>query len=188
MDCAPAPDKAGAGCWVGACCPAQLSVERTHAYPRFVSAAAALSVALGCLAIRIRRARPQTALLAVLRADEVNMRVGPGEDYGVRFVYHRKHLPVRVLRIKENWRLVEDPDGVRGWMVINFLSTSAARRCGARPAEMRSGGSENAGLLWKIAPGAVGKLGNCGNGWCQLNIDNHVGYVRQERLWGVGQP
>jgi SH3-like domain-containing protein len=70
-----------------------------------------------------------------LRADEVNMRVGPGEDYGVRFVYHRKHLPVRVLRIKENWRLVEDPDGVRGWMVINFLSNerSATVRAGARP-------------------------------------------------------
>jgi SH3-like domain-containing protein len=34
----------------------------------------------------------------------------------------------------------------------------------------------------------VGKLGNCGNGWCQLNVDNHVGYVRQERLWGVGEP
>jgi SH3-like domain-containing protein len=124
-----------------------------------------------------------------LRADEVNMRVGPGEDYTIRFVYHRKHLPVRVLRIKENWRLVEDPDGVRGWMVINFLGNErSATVKGRGPAEMRNGSSDSARLLWKIAPGAVGKLGNCTKGWCLLDIDRHVGWVQEERLWGVGEP
>jgi SH3-like domain-containing protein len=164
-------------------------------FPRFVSAAAACSVALGALCTAPLSDRLSAApdrkppYWQSLKADEVNMRVGPGEDYGIRFVYHRRHLPVKILRIKENWRFVEDPDGVRGWMVINFLGnerTASVR--GRGPAEMRSGGSDSAGLLWKIAPGAVGKLGDCGNGWCKLDIDRHVGYVRQDRLWGVGQP
>lgn len=162
--------------------------------PRLISAARAAAASL--LVLAAHYAVPLTAApdrkppyWQSLKADEVNMRVGPGEDYGIRFVYHRRHLPVKVLRIKENWRFVEDPDGVRGWMVINFLGnerTASVR--GRAPAEMRSGGSDSAGLLWKIAPGAVGKLGDCGNGWCKLDIDRHVGFVREDRLWGVGQP
>jgi SH3-like domain-containing protein len=87
------------------------------------------------------------------------MRVGPGEDYGVRFVYHRRHLPVRVLRIKENWRLVEDPDGVRGWMVINFLGTSAARRCGQGACRNAQWGQRECGPPVEDCAGRGGQAG-----------------------------
>ena len=34
---------------------------------------------------------------AALRVDEVNMRVGPGEDYRISWVYRRMQLPLRVI-------------------------------------------------------------------------------------------
>ena len=43
---------------------------------------------------------------ASIRADEVNMRVGPAESYGIAWVYRRPELPVRVVRRSEGWRLV----------------------------------------------------------------------------------
>jgi hypothetical protein len=46
---------------------------------------------------------------AALRAGEVNMRVGPSEDFPIEWVYRRQGLPVKVLRVMQGWRLVEDP-------------------------------------------------------------------------------
>ena len=59
-----------------------------------------------------------------LTADKVNMRVGPAPDYAIRWVYVRDGLPLKVVRLHEGWRLVEDPDGARGWMLARFLSRS----------------------------------------------------------------
>ncbi len=53
---------------------------------------------------------------ASLRADKVNMRAGPGERYPIQWVYHRRGLPVQIEREFDVWRLVEDSDGVKGWV------------------------------------------------------------------------
>ena len=59
---------------------------------------------------------------ATIRASELNMRVGPSADYRIDWVYHRPGLPVKVVRLMEGWRLIEDPDGARGWVVARLLS------------------------------------------------------------------
>ncbi|WP_408869838.1 SH3 domain-containing protein [Gluconacetobacter tumulisoli] len=53
---------------------------------------------------------------AALRADEVNMRSGPGQRYPIQWVYHRRDLPVEIEREFDVWRLVEDSDGQKGWV------------------------------------------------------------------------
>ncbi len=126
---------------------------------------------------------------ASIRVGKVNMRVGPAETYNIAWVYRRKELPVKVLRLKEGWRLVEDPDGARGWVRGQFLSrdrTAIVR--GKALAAMRDKGSEAAKLLWRVEPGVVGKLGDCAAGWCRFAVGPHLGFVREERLWGVGEP
>ena len=53
---------------------------------------------------------------ASLKSDDVNMRVGPAERYPVIWTYQRRDLPVRIEREFDIWRLVEDMDGVKGWV------------------------------------------------------------------------
>ena len=53
---------------------------------------------------------------ASLRADAVNLRGGPGTRYPIQWVYRRRDLPVKIEREFDVWRLVEDPDGVKGWV------------------------------------------------------------------------
>ncbi|MFT8676212.1 MAG: SH3 domain-containing protein [Acetobacter sp.] len=53
---------------------------------------------------------------ASLRADEVNMRAGPGRRFPILWVYHRRGLPMRVEREFDVWRLVEDQSGQKGWV------------------------------------------------------------------------
>ncbi|GBQ49805.1 SH3 domain-containing protein [Komagataeibacter sucrofermentans] len=53
---------------------------------------------------------------AAFRADEVNLRTGPGQRYPIDWVYHRRGMPVKIEREFDVWRLVEDSDGQKGWV------------------------------------------------------------------------
>jgi SH3-like domain-containing protein len=124
-----------------------------------------------------------------LRDPVVNMRVGPGEDYAIRFVYHRQNLPIKVLRLYQGWYLVEDPDGARGWMNARFVNrTPTALIRGKGPVEMHAGPAQGSPLLWKLAPGNVGRVGPCQQGWCEFTLEARKGFVPQDRLWGAGTP
>lgn len=152
---------------------------------RLAIAAAALAAAIPVLADDSKT--PYWA--SIRRADDVNMRVGPGEDYRILWVYHRQSLPLKVLRIKEGWRFVEDPDGAKGWVLARFLTRERSGYVqGKEPAPMRESGSANAKLLWRLAPGVVGLLGDCSGGWCKFTVGPRKGYVEQARLWGAGEP
>ena len=125
---------------------------------------------------------------ASIRASKVNMRVGPSAEYKIDWVFQRQGLPVKVIRLREGWPLVQDPDGAQGWVVARLLSPDrSALVIGQEPAEMRSqpgGGARK----WSLEPGVVGALGDCDEGWCELNVDGHEGWVAETRLWGVGEP
>ena len=58
---------------------------------------------------------------ASLRYEKVNMRVGPSAEYPVTWVYLRQGLPVKVVRVREGWRLVEDHEGTQGWVASSQL-------------------------------------------------------------------
>jgi len=131
----------------------------------------------------------ETPYWASMRAEEVNMRVGPSEEYKIEWVYRRQQLPVKVIRVKEGWRLIRDPDGVQGWVVGRLLNPErTAIVIGESLAPMREASSEASRLLWNLEPGVIGKLGDCGEGWCRLDVGGHKGWVRQAQLWGAGEP
>jgi len=131
----------------------------------------------------------QVPYWASIRAKEVNMRVGPGEDYRINWVYHRHLLPLKVVRMMEGWRLVEDPDGARGWVLARFLMRErGAIVRGKELAEMHEKAGADSRLLWRLEPGVSGKLGDCKDNWCRFDIDQRGGWVRQEALWGAGEP
>ncbi|MBL8656851.1 MAG: hypothetical protein JNJ92_05750 [Altererythrobacter sp.] len=121
-------------------------------------------------------------------ASELNMRVGPSADYPVSWVYKRPGLPVKVLRVHESWRLVQDPSGTKGWVASRLLSPDrGAIVTGGRPVAMRSGASASASVRWFVAAGVVGKLGACVGGWCRFTVGVQDGWVAQSRLWGASE-
>jgi len=126
---------------------------------------------------------------ASLRASEVNMRVGPSENFPIDWVYRRPGLPVKVLRINQGWRLVEDPDGARGWVLGRFLTPErGAIVIGEGLAEMRETADADARVRWRAEPGVVGALGDCDDGWCEFTVGARKGWIRAARLWGAGEP
>ncbi len=126
---------------------------------------------------------------ASLSADEVYMRVGPSERYRIDWVYRRQGLPVKVIRLQQGWRLIEEPDGTQGWVFNQLLSLERhAIVTGEELAPMRELPETGSRILWNAEPGVIGKLGDCEAGWCQFEVAGKAGWVAQDRLWGSGEP
>ena len=97
---------------------------------------------LATVAVPARAQERETPYWASIRATVLNMRVGPSADYKIDWVYRRPGLPVKVVRVMEGWRLIEDPDGARGWVVARLLSPErGAIVIGEGLADMRAGDS-----------------------------------------------
>ena len=117
------------------------------------------------------------------------MRAGAGEQFPIVWVYRRENLPVKVVRLMQGWRYVEEPDGSTGWISASLLSRQrTAIVTGEDLAAMRDEPAGASELRWNLEPGVVGLLGDCSEGWCELDVDGHVGWVDQSRLWGAGEP
>jgi SH3-like domain-containing protein len=112
---------------------------------------------------------------------------GPGKNYPNVWLYQRRDLPVRVVKKYETWRLIQDPDGAQGWMLVTLLSDrrTAIVKPGD-PRAVRVDPGDGAKVRYRAEHGAVGRVDKCrGNGWCRIQIGNREGYIRTSDIWGV---
>ena len=96
---------------------------------------------------------------ASIASGEAMMRTGPGKNYPGVWLYKRRDLPIRVLKRHESWRLIEDPEGARGWMLVAY----------------------------RAEPGVVGRIDDCTGSWCHIRIGKREGHVRTSDIWGVDE-
>ena len=123
---------------------------------------------------------------ASIASGEAMMRTGPGRNYPGTWLYKRRDLPVRVLRIYQSWRLIEDPDGTRGWMLVTLLSdqrTAIVKPGEPRPIYLEA--NERSRVRYRAEPGVVGRIEKCQGGWCRIEIGKRQGYIRTSDIWGV---
>ncbi len=119
---------------------------------------------------------------------KANMRVGPGRDYRINWTYMRKGVPLKVLRVMGGWRLVEDKDGSRGWILQQFLNRERSGIVAGSVADIRANKDGSGTVLWRAAPGVIGKLGECEAQWCAFEIDGRKGFIRADSVWGAQKP
>ncbi len=123
-----------------------------------------------------------------LRADEVNMRAGPGVRYPVEWVYKRRGLPVKVVETYDNWRKVKDAEGTTGWIHVSMLS---GRRTGLVTGDgirLRAEADGDAAAVARLERGVIVTLESCpedGGAYCRAKAGDHAGWVTRDALWGV---
>jgi SH3-like domain-containing protein len=124
-----------------------------------------------------------------LKADKVNMHVGPAKTYDVTWVYTRAGLPVEITAEFENWRRIRDNEGAEGWVYHSLLS---GRRTGVvtpRTKEelvsIRNNADAEGMVTAQLQAGVLGTVKKCSGSWCRISGDGFDGWIQQERLWGV---
>lgn len=121
-----------------------------------------------------------------LKKSEANMRIGPGEDYSVKWVYQRRNLPMEVIGEHELWRQVRDRDGDEGWIHSSLL---AGRRYGVITSRnvrlLKKPGARSVTVIAYIHPDVVVRLLACSPAWCRIQAQGYKGWVERRHLWGL---
>jgi SH3-like domain-containing protein len=121
-----------------------------------------------------------------LKSGEVFMREGPSEKNRVKWVYHRKGLPMEVLAAFDVWRRVRDMDGEIGWIHVALLSRDrTAVVIGDTEAPVRRGEEDGSDVVASAKPGVFGQLIGCGTSACEVRFEAIDGWIDRARLWGV---
>lgn len=138
-----------------------------------------------------------------LKSKRVNMRVGPGRDYQVQWLYVRKGLPMEIIREFGNWRKVRDPNGNEGWVLHSLLSgkrvtiitpwevsEDAAKKDTPSTIKMYGNATDTAQVVAWVEAGTLASVEDCSKDWCKLTVLDQqkskiTGYVSQSQLWGV---
>ncbi len=121
-----------------------------------------------------------------LRSDKVFMRVGPGKQYPIKWVYERKWLPVEVILEFDTWRKIRDQAGEEGWVHQSMLSgRRTALVIAGEPLNVFSNTSEKSRKRAVFEPGVVGFLETCKEDWCWLQSGGYSGWAKRNLLWGI---
>jgi SH3-like domain-containing protein len=123
---------------------------------------------------------------ASIASGQAMTRTGPGKNYPGVWLYQRRDLPVRVVKKYETWRLIQDPDGVQGWMLVTLLSdrrTGVVKPGAVRPIRVKP--DDGAHIRYNAEPGAVGRIDKCSPAWCRIAFGNRQGFIRTSDIWGV---
>ena len=124
-----------------------------------------------------------------LGSSQVNLRVGPGEKYPIRWVYQEKNYPVEVIDSFENWRQIREVDGTIGWVHQKMLKE--ARYVIIQEEDNLLSTPTTAGKpVAYVQPGVIGRVRSCPQGdYCLLQFtynDKKVeGWFLRRSVWGL---
>jgi SH3-like domain-containing protein len=124
-----------------------------------------------------------------LKADKVNMHVGPAKNHEVKWRYQRAGLPVEITGEYENWRRIRDSDGTEGWVYHSLLSGRRTGMVTLRSKDevfpLRAKPGAESRVVAQLQSGVLGTVKRCAGGWCRFLGEGFDGWLPQEKLWGV---
>lgn len=147
--------------------------------------AAIIPLMAGDAAAQAGKDKPKPPYFASIAAGKARMRSGPGRTFPATWLYVRSDLPVRVVDVFKEWRKVEDPGGVQGWMLGNLISSTRTAIVQGATVELRDRPAFGARVAWRAEPGVIGRISQCARGWCRFDVKGQSGYAEASRLWGV---
>lgn len=146
---------------------------------------AALLLALALGGARATDTGPALPLFATLRAETVNLRTGPGEQYPIEWVYTRKGLPVEVVAKYDVWRKVRDWQGTEGWVHQRMIAGNRAVIVRGEVRSIHGSPDGKSPVVARAEPGVVAKLLECQGPWCRIETQDIRGWLRRTEIWGV---
>lgn len=123
-----------------------------------------------------------------LKSDKINVRIGPGKEFAIGYVYRRTAYPVEITEEFGHWRKIRDIAGREGWVHYRLLSpqrTALASPQDATLAPFYASASHGSPLLMELEAGVLVHLIRCKPLWCEAELMERKGWMPREALWGL---
>lgn len=119
-----------------------------------------------------------------LKGSEGNARRGPGLTNRIDWVFTHAGMPLRLTAEHDNWRRVEDAEGMGGWVHYALLSGVRTILVTADMATFRNRPDPDATALFKAEAGVIGRILECNPDWCRVSIQGEKGWASKADFWG----
>lgn len=158
-----------------------------ESWVRAVTGAVLGLVAFCCVVSEARAAGGGEPLphFAVLHADKVNLRSGPGDRYPIQWVYLRKDWPIEVVAKFDHWQRIRDWEGTEGWVHEKMVTNRRQVIVTGSIHALRRSPEAGAAVVARAEPGVMAKLDECRGEWCRIEAGDATGWVTRSEIWGV---
>lgn len=135
------------------------------------------------------RAITEVNYFASLRANETNVRAGPGQNYPIKFTFKLRGLPVRVINEYDNWNEIEDYEGQTGWVTQSLLTKKRTLLVQTKKSfiNMHRKDSEKSRIIFRLENNVVGDYLKCVEDWCGIKVNNKKGWVQKSEVFGADE-
>jgi SH3-like domain-containing protein len=120
-----------------------------------------------------------------LRADEVNLRTGPGTRYPIDWVYRRRGLPVEIIDEFDTWRRIRDWQGTEGWVHQSMVQGQRGILVTGKRRTLRRRPQTDAPGVALVDAGVVGTLNRCQAEWCEVTVQSFTGWLPRAAFYGL---
>lgn len=122
---------------------------------------------------------------ASLRSSEINLRVGPGSEYPIEWIFKRKDMPVEIIDEFEVWRKIRDYEGVEGWVHKSMLSGARFAIVTHAFQHLHRSADLHSKAVAAAEAGVICKIHEVKGDWCRIEAQGHKGWVTRAALWGL---
>jgi SH3-like domain-containing protein len=135
------------------------------------------------------RAITSVNYFASLRANETNVRAGPGQNYPIKFSFKLRGIPVRVINEYDNWNEIEDFEGQSGWVTQSLLTKKRTLlvRTTKNFINMHRKNNEKSRIIFRLENNVIGDYLKCLEDWCGIKINGKKGWVLKDEVFGAGE-
>ena len=120
-----------------------------------------------------------------LKSDKANMRVGPGNEYPIAWVYNSKGLPLKVIAEYEVWRKVVDHEGTTGWLHSKLLTGRRTALITDRVAKLYNSFEDNSKIVGYAERNVLMELQYCKQHFCRVAHPELKGWIKRGVFWGL---
>ncbi|MDR2724416.1 MAG: SH3 domain-containing protein [Holosporaceae bacterium] len=122
-----------------------------------------------------------------LKSPQTNVRVGPGKEYPVSWVFMKSNLPVILLAEFNQWRKIKFLDGTEGWVHQNMISRKNTAIIVTSPYAVLYRYESNSQPMAKIEKNVIVKVLKKGNDWIKVEFNGIKGWIKKQDLWGINE-
>ena len=126
---------------------------------------------------------------ASLSREHTPTRFGPSIKYPVKYEYHSKFQPVKIINEYYGWYQIRDRKGDISWVYNGYLSKNNYVTVIHNKTKLFEQPRLTSNVLAFVNVGALFRLDECDSGFCRVDTNfngkSYSGFILQDNLWGV---
>jgi SH3-like domain-containing protein len=143
-------------------------------------------IALASIAMLAAGSAASAIGFASLKSTKVNLRVGPGKEYPIIWVFMKSNLPIMLLAEFKEWKKIKFLDETEGWVHQNMISRKNTAIVTAPYAVLYRYESDSQPMA-KVEKNAIVKILKKDKDWIKIELNKIKGWMKKQDLWGIDE-